>query len=111
MNPDDSPQIFNGASNSRRMGCDKNISRHFKHRFRISVSVNWTFFPGRDPRTVDKRKKKQDRQHNNKPLPPKLPPSYPSPHSLTFKQPGDDVINVEFISLTHCKGLVVVDNR
>lgn len=47
----DLPQIFNGASNSRRIGCDRKISRDFRHRPRISFSDNWTFFPGRAPRT------------------------------------------------------------
>lgn len=45
------PQIFSGASNSRRIGCDRNISRDFKHKPRISASVSWTFLPGRAPRT------------------------------------------------------------
>lgn len=46
-----SPQIFNGASSSRSIGCDKNISRDFKQRPRISPSDNWTFLPGLAPRT------------------------------------------------------------
>lgn len=33
------------------MGCDKNISRDFRHRLRISFSDSCTFFPGRAPRT------------------------------------------------------------
>ena len=47
------PQIFSGSSNSRRIGWERNISRLFKHRPRISLSVNWTFFPGLEPRTAD----------------------------------------------------------
>ena len=34
------PQIFNGASSSKRIGCDRKISRDFKHSPRISDSVN-----------------------------------------------------------------------
>ena len=33
------------------MGWLRKISRDFKHSPRISASVNWTFFPGREPRT------------------------------------------------------------
>ena len=47
------PHIFSGASNSRRIGWERKISRLFKHRPRISLSVNWTFFPGLEPRTAD----------------------------------------------------------
>lgn len=47
----DLPQIFNGASNSNRIGCDKNISRDFIHRPRISCSDNCTFLPGLELRT------------------------------------------------------------
>lgn len=46
------PQIFKGASNSKRIGCDRNISRDFKQRPRISPSDSCTCFPGRAPRTV-----------------------------------------------------------
>lgn len=46
------PQILSGASNSRRIGCDRKISRDFRHNPRISASVSWTFLPGRAPRTV-----------------------------------------------------------
>lgn len=35
-----SPQIFSGASNSNRIGCDKNISRDLRHRFRMSTSLS-----------------------------------------------------------------------
>lgn len=45
------PQILSGASNSSRIGWDKNISLDFKHSPRISFSVNCTFLPGRAPRT------------------------------------------------------------
>lgn len=48
------PHIFSGASNSKSIGCDRNISRDFKHSPRISASVNWTFLPGLDPRTRSK---------------------------------------------------------
>lgn len=34
------PHIFSGASNSNSIGCDKNISRDFKHNPRISASVS-----------------------------------------------------------------------
>lgn len=51
-----SPHIFSGASNSSKIGCDKNISRDLRHRFRMSTSLSWTFFPGRAPRTVNKSK-------------------------------------------------------
>lgn len=34
------PQIFNGASSSSNIGCDKNISRDLRHSPLISVSVN-----------------------------------------------------------------------
>lgn len=47
----DSPQIFSGASSSRRMGWLRKISLDFRHRPRISPSVSWTFFPGREPLT------------------------------------------------------------
>lgn len=49
-----SPQIFKGASSSSRMGCERKISRDFKHNPRISDSVSWTFFPGLEPRTKNK---------------------------------------------------------
>lgn len=48
---DYSPQILSGASSSSRMGCERKISRDFKHNPRISDSVSWTFFPGLEPRT------------------------------------------------------------
>lgn len=53
-----SPQIFSGASNSSRIGCDKNISRDLRHRFRMSTSLSWTFFPGLAPRTAKLRREK-----------------------------------------------------
>lgn len=46
-----SPQIFNGASSSNKIGWDRNISRDLRHSPRISPSVSWTFLPGRAPRT------------------------------------------------------------
>lgn len=46
-----SPQIFSGASNSNKIGCDRNISRDFRQRFRMSTSLSCTFFPGLAPRT------------------------------------------------------------
>ena len=46
------PHIFKGASSSRRMGCDRKISRDLRQSPLISPSVNWTFLPGRAPRTV-----------------------------------------------------------
>ena len=52
-----SPQILSGASSSRRMGCERKISRDLRHSPRISFSVSWTFLPGRDPRTAKKRGK------------------------------------------------------
>lgn len=45
------PQIFKGASNSRRIGWDRNISLDLMQRPRISFSDSWTFLPGRAPRT------------------------------------------------------------
>jgi hypothetical protein len=45
------PQILSGASSSSRMGCERKISLDFRQRPRISFSVNWTFLPGRAPRT------------------------------------------------------------
>jgi hypothetical protein len=33
------------------MGCERKISRDFRHKPRISDSVSCTFFPGLDPRT------------------------------------------------------------
>ena len=48
----DSPQILRGASSSRRIGWLRKSSLDLRHRPRISVSVSWTFFPGRDPLTV-----------------------------------------------------------
>lgn len=47
------PHIFRGASNSNKIGCDKNISRDFKHKPRISLSDSWTFLPGLAPRTAN----------------------------------------------------------
>lgn len=41
----DLPHILSGASSSSNIGCDKNISRDFKHNPRISDSVSCTFFP------------------------------------------------------------------
>ena len=52
------PQILRGASNSSKMGWLRNISRDFKHKPLISDSVNCTFLPGLEPRTVEIRKKK-----------------------------------------------------
>ena len=54
-----SPQIFSGASSSRRIGCERKISRDFKHNPRISDSVSWTFFPGLEPRTANTNEKKE----------------------------------------------------
>lgn len=51
------PHIFNGASSSNRMGCDKNISRDLRHSPRISPSESCTFLPGLAPRTVNKTQK------------------------------------------------------
>ena len=48
------PQIFNGASSSSKMGCDKNISLDLRHNPLISFSESCTFFPGREPRTENK---------------------------------------------------------
>ena len=50
-----SPQIFRGASSSKRMGWLRKSSLDFKHSPRISFSVNWTFLPGRDPLTENKK--------------------------------------------------------
>ena len=49
------PQILRGASNSSKMGWLRNISRDFKHKPLISDSVNCTFLPGLEPRTVEIR--------------------------------------------------------
>lgn len=48
-----SPHIFNGASSSKSMGCDKKISLDLRHRPLISPSDSWTFLPGLAPRTVE----------------------------------------------------------
>ena len=45
------PQIFRGASSSKRIGCCKNISRDFKHNPLTSFSVICTVLPGRLPLT------------------------------------------------------------
>ena len=45
------PQIFSGASSSRRIGWLRKISRDLMQSPRISASVSWTFLPGREPRT------------------------------------------------------------
>jgi len=50
-----SPQIFRGASNSNNIGCDINISLHFKHKALISVSDRRTSFPGFYPFTDNSR--------------------------------------------------------
>lgn len=50
------PHIFNGASSSNRIGCDKKISRDLRHNPLISTSVNWTFLPGLAPRTKDTKR-------------------------------------------------------
>ena len=44
-----SPQIFKGASSSKRIGWLRNISLDFKHKPRTSDSVICTVFPGRHP--------------------------------------------------------------
>ena len=49
-----SPQILRGASSSSRIGWLRKSSLDLRHRPLISVSVNWTFLPGRDPRTETK---------------------------------------------------------
>jgi len=48
-----SPHIFNGASSSSSMGCDRKISLDLRHRPLISPSDSWTFLPGLAPRTVE----------------------------------------------------------
>ena len=48
------PQIFRGASSSKRMGCCRNISRDFKHNPLTSFSVICTVLPGRLPLTAKK---------------------------------------------------------
>jgi len=48
-----SPHIFNGASSSNSMGCDRKISLDLRHRPLISPSDSWTFLPGLAPRTVE----------------------------------------------------------
>lgn len=53
------PHILSGASSSSKIGCDKNISRDFKHNPRISDSVSCTFFPGLEPRTKRKWRKEK----------------------------------------------------
>merc|ERR1719319_1502986 len=42
---------FSGASNSSKMGCDKNSSLDFRQSPLISCSASWTFFPGLAPLT------------------------------------------------------------
>lgn len=49
------PHIFNGASNSSKMGCVRKMSLDFKHSPRTSFSVSWTVFMVREPRTVSER--------------------------------------------------------
>ena len=46
------PQIFKGASSSKRIGCCRNISRDFRQSPLTSFSVIWTVFPGRLPLTA-----------------------------------------------------------
>jgi hypothetical protein len=48
------PHILSGASNSSKIGWLRNISLDLTHKLLISASVNWTFFPGLDPRTIAK---------------------------------------------------------
>ena len=55
------PHILSGASSSSNIGCDKNISRDFKHNPRISDSVSCTFFPGLEPRTKRRKWRKEKR--------------------------------------------------
>lgn len=62
------PQIFNGASNSRRMGCERNISLDLMQRLRISCSASCTAFPGRAPRTVTLEHRRMDYNRGNSPL-------------------------------------------
>lgn len=49
------PQIFSGASNSKRIGWLRKISRDLIHKPRTSASVICTIFPGRHPRTDKQR--------------------------------------------------------
>lgn len=58
----DLPHILSGASSSSNIGCDKNISRDFKHNPRISDSVSCTFFPGLEPRTIINETKMEERK-------------------------------------------------
>jgi len=44
-----SPHILRGASNSRRIGWERKISRDLRQRPRTSASASWTVFPGRPP--------------------------------------------------------------
>lgn len=61
-----SPQIFSGASNSSRIGCERKISRDFRQSPRISDSVSWTFLPGREPRTARESERKKLHFFNNR---------------------------------------------
>jgi len=49
------PQIFNGASNSSKIGCERKISRALMQRTRISFSVICTVLPGLQPRTEQRK--------------------------------------------------------
>lgn len=50
------PQIFRGASSSRRMGWLRKISLDLRHSPRISFSASCTFLPGLDPFTGENKK-------------------------------------------------------
>lgn len=54
------PQIFRGASSSKRIGWLRKISRDFMHKPRTSASVICTILPGRHPLTENKKKVKME---------------------------------------------------
>lgn len=58
------PQILMGASSSNRIGWFMKISRAFVQRYLISYSCSCTGLPGRFPRTVKKREKKDTDQYS-----------------------------------------------
>lgn len=60
-----SPQILRGASNSKRMGWLRKISRDLRHSPRISLSVSCTFLPGREPLTARRNVDQDEEGHVN----------------------------------------------
>lgn len=109
------PHIFNGASSSSSMGCDRKISLDFRHRPRISPSDSCTFLPGLAPRTVETnthahallsrtvRREVTSGEHRTRDAGRDLGRRFARDPAerLTFQEPRYDVVDVELVAVGH----------